>query len=68
MTPEETQRMKKLRDITNEELAAELTSRIIIRCHCGKWGTYLGAYDLDGYTWRCHGCLRAITKCTCHTT
>jgi len=35
------------------------------RCHCGKWTAYLGYYDRDGYTFRCHGCLRAIWRCTC---
>lgn len=35
------------------------------RCPCGRWNTYLGTYDQDGYTWRCRGCLRAITKCEC---
>lgn len=29
-------------------------------CTCGE-----GAYDADGYTLRCHGCLRAIARCTC---
>jgi len=23
----------------------------------------MGAYDEDGYTLRCHGCLRAIARC-----
>lgn len=31
----------------------------------GKWKTYIGAYDADGLTLRCHGCLRAVAKCTC---
>lgn len=57
--------MKSLRDFTTEELAAELAHRMTIRCKCQRWQTYLGAYDHDGYTWRCQGCLRAITKCTC---
>ena len=34
-------------------------------CRCRKWQTYLGTYDSDGYTLRCHGCLRAIARCTC---
>lgn len=35
------------------------------RCSCGKWTTYVGTYDADGQTVRCHGCLRAIGKCRC---
>lgn len=27
--------------------------------------TYIGIFDTDGYTLRCHGCLRAIARCTC---
>lgn len=38
----------------------------MIPCVCGKWKTYLGAYDRDGYTIRCCGCLRSILRCTCH--
>lgn len=54
------------RDLTDEELVAELARRgKNPRCRCQRWKTYLGAYDRDGYTWRCHGCLRAITKCQC---
>ena len=33
-------------------------------CH-GKWQTYLGTYDSDGYTLRCSGCVRAVARCTC---
>lgn len=40
-------------------------SLVGIRCRCGKWKTYLGSYDKDGYTIRCSGCLRAIWKCGC---
>lgn len=54
------------RDLSDEELAAELQRRDILpRCRCGKWQTYAGSYDRDGYTVRCHGCLRAIGRCTC---
>lgn len=60
--------------LTDEELIAEVKLRKLERhvqqeqwCHgCrGKWKAYLGAYDSDGYTLRCHGCLRAVWKCTC---
>lgn len=34
-------------------------------CACGKWAAYLGAYDADGLTVRCHGCLRAVGRCMC---
>ena len=51
---------------SNEELAPEMARRQILPpCRCRKWQTYLGAYDSDGYTLRCHGCLRAIARCTC---
>jgi len=57
------------RDLSDEELTAELARRgkvaVPARCPCGKWGTYVGSYDADGYTQRCHGCLRAVGKCTC---
>jgi hypothetical protein len=47
-------------------LAAELERRAALpSCRCGRWQTYMGAYDADGYTLRCHGCLRAIARCTC---
>lgn len=47
-------------------LVAELIRRgAFPRCPCRKWKTYLGAYDQDGYTLRCHGCLRAIGSCRC---
>lgn len=55
-----------LTDVPTEELAKELTRRDALPgCKCGKWQTYIGAYDADGYTIRCHGCLRAIARCTC---
>ena len=38
---------------------------VMPRCPCGKWGTYVGNYDEDGYTLRCSGCLRSILKCRC---
>jgi len=48
------------------ELANALARRgALPECPCGKWKTYLGTYDADGYTIRCHGCLRAIGKCIC---
>jgi hypothetical protein len=51
---------------TTDELIDELTRRQALpRCPCGKWRTYIGAYDRDGVTLRCHGCLRAIAHCTC---
>ena len=58
--------MRDLEDATTEELVAELTRRgNLPHCTCRKWKTYMGAYDRDGYTLRCHGCLRAIARCTC---
>lgn len=35
------------------------------RCTCKKWPVYTGSYDSDGYTLRCHGCLRSVPKCRC---
>ncbi len=32
---------------------------------CRKWRAYVGVYDADGNTLRCHGCLRAVGRCTC---
>lgn len=53
------------RDLTDQELADELKRRgYAPKCSCG-WQTYLGPYDQDGFTWRCHGCLRAIERCQC---
>ena len=55
-----------LEHVRTEELVSELTRRSALpRCRCGKWQTYFGSYDADGYTLRCHGCLRAIARCTC---
>lgn len=49
------------------DLPPEVRQRVeaLPRCRCQKWQTYLGSYDEDGYTLRCHGCLRAIERCTC---
>lgn len=47
-------------------LVHELTRRNALpRCGCGKWGTYMGRYDEEGYTLRCSGCKRSIRRCTC---
>lgn len=55
-----------VQDHTTDELVDELARRgALPGCPCGKWRTYLGVYDRDGYTMRCHGCLRAVTKCRC---
>jgi hypothetical protein len=32
---------------------------------CKKWYSYVGRYDTDGEILRCHGCLKAVAKCTC---
>jgi hypothetical protein len=56
-------------DLTNEStdaLVDELTRRgALPACPCGRWQTYMGTYDADGYTLRCHGCVRAVGRCTC---
>lgn len=58
--------MSDLSATSTESLAAELARRAAMpECPCRKWSTYLGSYDADGYTLRCHGCLRAIARCTC---
>lgn len=58
--------MVNLANATTEELVAELQRRgTMPRCTCQRWTTYVGHYDADGYTLRCHGCLRAIARCTC---
>lgn len=58
--------MADLSNIETDELVKELTRRKALPpCSCGKWQTYMGAYDRDGYTLRCHGCLRSIGKCRC---
>lgn len=55
-----------LEGVSNEALAAELARRgALPRCGCGRWGAYIGAYDADGVTVRCRGCLRAIARCRC---
>lgn len=51
--------------VSTAALAAELVRRVGEACPCRRWSTYMGAYDADGYTVRCHGCLRAIARCTC---
>ncbi len=58
--------MADLSEATTDELVTELSRRgALPRCRCQRWRTYLGAYDHDGYTLRCRGCLRAIARCTC---
>lgn len=58
--------MADLSDVPLEELERELTRRRgSERCTCGKWTTYMGVWDADGYTRRCHGCLRSTARCTC---
>jgi hypothetical protein len=55
-----------IQDASTDDLVKELTRRNALpRCSCGRWRTYLGAYDRDGYTLRCFGCLRAIASCRC---
>lgn len=55
-----------LRAIDTQALVDELTRRgAMPRCKCGKWETYVGAYDHDGCALRCHGCLLAVARCTC---
>lgn len=55
-----------LTDVDTEDLVQELTRRQALPpCPCGRRQTYMGAYDRDGYTLRCHGCRRAIGRCTC---
>jgi hypothetical protein len=55
-----------IKAIPTDALLAELNRRGAgPRCRCGKWGTYIGAYDADGMTIRCHGCLKSIARCTC---
>lgn len=58
--------MSEVEQATTDELVKELQRRQALpRCRCGRWQTYLGAYDRDGYTLRCYGCLRAIGGCRC---
>lgn len=55
-----------IKDMLTDDLVRELTRRgALPACKCGKWRTYVGSYDADGYTVRCHGCLRAIARCSC---
>lgn len=55
-----------LTTVETQALVAELQRRgSMPRCKCGKWQTYVGAYDRRGYTLRCSGCLRAIDECRC---
>lgn len=58
--------MTNLSQVSTHDLAAELTRRNAMPgCRCRRWKTYLGAWDHDGYTLRCHGCLLATYRCTC---
>lgn len=58
--------MSDLSRASTDDLVAELTRRgDLPRCKCGKWQTYIGAWDHRGKTLRCHGCLKAIDECTC---
>lgn len=57
--------MSKLSEFSDEALHAEVVRRNPPRCRCGKWSAYMGIYDADGFMLRCHGCLRAVGKCTC---
>jgi len=58
--------MSDLGDKSTQELVDELSRRgDMPRCRCGRWQTYIGAWDADGKTLRCHGCLKAIAKCWC---
>jgi hypothetical protein len=58
--------MTSLESIPTDILVQELTRRSALPpCACGKWTTYVGSYDADGYTLRCRGCLRAVAKCGC---
>ena len=53
-------------EIPTADLQAELLRRASMpRCGCGKWQTYIGAWDADGNTIRCRGCLKAAAKCRC---
>lgn len=57
-------------EMSREELEQEvrrLRSSIPTSCPTcrGKWATYMGSWDKDGYTLRCHGCLKSVANCTC---
>lgn len=55
-----------LSEASDEQLIAELSRRgALPRCPCGKWGTKVSAWDQDGYTLRCCGCMKSIAKCRC---
>ena len=58
--------MSDLSNVATDNLVQELTKRgALPGCRCGRWRTYVGTYDSDGMTLRCHGCLRAVAKCWC---
>lgn len=50
---------------STDDLVRELNRRNALPCPCHRWQTFMGVYDSDGYTLRCHGCLRAIARCRC---
>ncbi len=55
-----------LTEASTDDLVRELSRRgHMPRCKCGRWRTYIGVWDSDGKTLRCHGCLLAIARCTC---
>lgn len=55
-----------LKKFKTRDLVDELTRRNVLpKCRCVMWGTFIGAYDSDGYTLRCTGCRRSILRCTC---
>jgi hypothetical protein len=58
--------MPEVKQASTQELVEELTRRgDMPRCRCGRWRTYIGVWDSDGKTLRCHGCLKAVARCTC---
>jgi hypothetical protein len=52
-------------DSAAAEEAERRVAEAMPACRCGRWQTFVGHYDADGRTVRCHGCLRAIWNCTC---
>ena len=55
-----------LTGVDTDALVKELSRRgALPRCRCGRWQTYMGRWDSDGFTLCCHGCLLAIEKCRC---
>lgn len=55
-----------LSNVPLSQLVSELTRRKALpRCRCGRWSTYLGAWDAHGYTLRCRGCLKVVAECVC---